>query len=117
MKSKLVEDYIAGFEPEIQKRLQLMRETILSVAPDAEECISYKMPAYKLNGILVYFAGYKNHIGFYALPTGHAKFINDLVNYKTGKGSVQFPNSSDLPIDLIKKMVEFRVEENLSKIK
>ncbi len=115
MKSELVDDYISAFDSEIQEKLQLMRNTILSVAPNVEEFISYKMPAYKLNGILVYFAGFKNHIGFYALPTGHKKFVKELSKYKTGKGSVQFPNNQDLPVELIKKMVEFRIKENLTK--
>jgi uncharacterized protein YdhG (YjbR/CyaY superfamily) len=90
-----------------------MRQTIKEAAPDAEEVISYKMPAFKYHGMLVYFAAYKKHIGFYALPTGHSEFKEELSVYKQGKGSVQFPLSQPLPLDLITKMVKFRVLENL----
>jgi uncharacterized protein YdhG (YjbR/CyaY superfamily) len=90
-----------------------MRQTIKEAAPDAEEVISYKMPAFKYHGMLVYFAAYKKHIGFYALPTGHSEFKEELSVYKQGKGSVQFPLNQALPLDLITKMVKFRVLENL----
>ena len=117
-KVKTVEDYIAGFPPEIQEPLIQMRKTIQRVAPQAQECISYGMPAYKTEGKpLVYFAGYKSHIGFYATPTGHQAFKKELTTYKQGKGSVQFPLSSPLPLSLIKKIVEFRVRENMKKEK
>ena len=115
MKSKLVDDYISAFDPEAQLKLQLVRNAIFSAAPESEECISYKMPAYKMNGMLVYFAGCKKHIGFYALPTGHEKFSLELSKYKSGKGSVQFPYHLELPIPLIREMVKFRVVENLKK--
>ena len=109
----LVDTYIATFPATTQKMLQQMRETILNAAPNAEESISYGMPAYKLNGKpLVYFAGYKNHIGFYATPTGHKEFEAELSNYKQGKGSVQFPVTEPLPIGLIKRIVAFRAKEN-----
>jgi len=109
----LVDTYIATFPATTQKMLQQIRETILNAAPNAEESISYGMPAYKLNGKpLVYFAGYKNHIGFYATPTGHKEFEAELSNYKQGKGSVQFPVTEPLPIGLIKRIVVFRVKEN-----
>jgi len=85
----------------------------LQTAPDAVESISYAMPAYKLNGKpLVYFAGYKNHIGFYATPTGHEAFKEELSKYKQGKGSVQFPVDEPMPLDLIRRIVAFRVENN-----
>ena len=91
---------------------------ILTEAPNAIESISYGMPAYKLNGKpLVYFAGYKHHIGFYATPSGHSEFAKELANYKEGKGSVQFPIKEKFPYDLIKRMVAFRVKENLVKTK
>lgn len=90
-----------------------MRATIKKAAPAADESISYAMPAYKLNGKpLVYFAGYEGHIGFYATPTGHAKFAKQLSGYKQGKGSVQFPLTGSLPLDLIADIVKF----NMSKI-
>jgi uncharacterized protein YdhG (YjbR/CyaY superfamily) len=113
-----VEDYIASFPKDIQEVLIKMRKTILEKAPEAVEFISYGMPCYKTNGKpLVYFAGYQNHIGFYATPTGHLKFSEELSKYKTGKGSVQFPINQPLPIDLIERIVEFRVNENKSKSK
>lgn len=94
-----------------------MRTLIKKAAPKAEELISYKMPAYKYYGVLVYFAGYKNHCGFYAAPTGHATFKKELKVYKTGKGSVQFPHDQPLPTALITKIVKFRVKENAEKAK
>lgn len=114
---KNVDDYIAGFEPAVQERLQQMRGTILKAAPNAEELISYMMPAYKYHGVLVYFAGYKNHIGFYATPNGHQAFKKELSKYKQGKGSVQFPINEPLPLSLVRKIVKFRVKQNLQKAK
>lgn len=113
-----VEDYIASFPKDIQEILIKMRKTILEKAPESVEHISYGMPSYKTNGKpLVYFAAYKTHIGFYATPTGHIEFAEELSKYKTGKGSVQFPINQPLPIDLIERIVEFRVNENKSKSK
>lgn len=113
-----VNQYIAQFPPETQKLLQQVREVIIRTAPDAEESISYAMPAYKLHRKpLVYFAGYKNHIDFYATPTGHEAFKEELSKYKQGKGSVQFPITEPMPLDLIKRIVTFRVSENLVKAK
>jgi len=108
-----VEAYILEFPAEIQIKLFQMRETIKENAPEASEGISYGMPAYKLNKKpLVYFGGFEKHIGFYATPSGHERFKKQLTEYKHGKGSVQFPNSKDLPLDLIAEIVKFRVEEN-----
>lgn len=108
-----VDQYIAGFTPAVKKQLEQVRKTIRDNAPDAVEGISYGMPGFKYLGKpLVYFAGYENHIGFYATPTGHEAFKKDLAVYKTGKGSVQFPLSSPMPLALIKKIVRFRVKEN-----
>ena len=108
---KSVDDYIGSLPQEIQSTLTDIRNTILQNAPDAIESISYGMPAYKLNGQpLVYFAGYKNHIGFYATPTGHTEFKEELSIYKQGKGSVQFPPDA-VPLALIKRIVEFRISE------
>lgn len=113
-----VNQYITQFPPETQKLLQQVREIILETAPNAEESVSYGMPAYKLNGKpLVYFAGYKNHIGFYATPTDHEAFKDELSKFKQGKGSVQFPNTEPMPLTLIKRIVIFRVSENLAKAK
>ncbi|MFZ1313007.1 MAG: DUF1801 domain-containing protein [Chitinophagaceae bacterium] len=110
-----VDDYIAGFPPPVRKLLLSLRKTIKAAAPKAEELISYQMPAYKYKGVLVYFAAFEKHIGFYATPTGHATFKKELANYKTGKGSVQFPITEPLPLDLVKKIVQFRVKENEAK--
>lgn len=110
-----IDSYIAGFTESIQERLQQMRKTIQKAAPDAEETISYAMPTFKQDGILVHFAGYEHHIGFYALPTGNAAFEKELSHYKTGKGSIQFPHNELLPLALVEKMVKFRVKENAEK--
>ena len=114
-KPKDINEYIAGFTPEIQKLLEQVRQTVQKTAPDAKETISYDMPAFKLNGNLVYFAAFTKHIGFYALPSGNEAFQKELSNYKTGKGSIQFPFDKPLPLDLIAKIVKFRVEENTKK--
>lgn len=112
-KYKSVDEYIGAFPETTQPLLKKLREIIKSKAPDASESIAYGMPAYKTKGKpLVYFAGYENHIGFYATPTGHAAFAKDLSRYKQGKGSVQFPLSEPLPFELIARMVEYRVKEN-----
>jgi uncharacterized protein YdhG (YjbR/CyaY superfamily) len=117
-KAKSVEAYIATFPPEVQERLRQVRATVKASAPDAAEMIAYGMPAYKLNGKpLVYFAGYANHLGFYATPTGHEAFSEELSRYKQGKGSVQFPLAEPTPLDLIARIVKFKVQENASKIK
>jgi uncharacterized protein YdhG (YjbR/CyaY superfamily) len=108
-----VDEYIASFPLETQEILQQIRATIQVAAPEAEESISYAMPAYKLNGALVYFAGYKNHIGFYATPQGHQEFAKELSVYKQGKGSVQFPIDKPMPLDLVARIVKFRVAENM----
>ncbi len=110
-----VEEYIGSFPEGVRELLKQMRAAILANAPGAEEGIAYQMPAYRLNGKpLVYFAGFKNHIGFYATPTGHAKFAEELSGYRKGKGSVQFPIDKPLPMDLIVRIIKFRVEENQS---
>jgi uncharacterized protein YdhG (YjbR/CyaY superfamily) len=110
-----MDEYIAASSKEVRQLLKQMRTAIKAAAPEAEELISYGMPAYKQNGMLVYFAGYKNHIGFYATPTGHKAFIKELAKYKQGKGSVQFPAEEPLPLALITKIVKFRVKENEEK--
>ncbi len=115
---KTVADCIATFPPETQKLLKQVRATIKKAAPKAEEYIGYGMPAYKYNGKpLVYFSGFKSHIGFYATPTGHAEFKAELAQYKQGKGSVQFPIDEPIPLKLIERIVKFRVKENAVKVK
>lgn len=111
-----VDEYILEFENETRERLISVRKLIRENAPEAVESISYGMPAYKVNGKpLVYFAGYKAHIGFYATPTGHKAFEKELSKYKQGKGSVQFPLNEPLPMKLIKEIVLFRLAENNEK--
>jgi len=113
-----IDEYIANFPKETQIILEKIRTTIKNIVPESEETISYAMPAFKLNKkALVYFAGYKNHIGFYATPTGHKEFKEELSNFKQGKGSVQFPLDNQIPYDLIKRIVKFRVEKNKKKNK
>jgi uncharacterized protein YdhG (YjbR/CyaY superfamily) len=110
------DEYISGFSADVQTILNQVRTTIRQSSPEAEESIGYGMPAYKLKGKpLVYFAGFKNHIGFYATPSGHSEFAKELSKYKQGKGSVQFPLDQPIPYELIAQIVEFRAFENLEK--
>ncbi len=111
-----VEKYIAAFDRKTQSILKKLRQLIKKAAPEAEEKLAYGIPAYKTEGRpLVYFAAYKNHIGFYATPTGHKQFEKPLSKYKQGKGSVQFPLDEPMPYELIEKIVRFRVKENKNK--
>lgn len=108
-----VDKYIAGFPEDVQKRLNTMRKTILTEVPDAEEKIGYGIPTYKLDGKnLVHFGGFKNHVGFYPAPSGLTAFEKELSAYKAAKGSVQFPHEESLPLDLVKKIVKFRLKEH-----
>jgi len=108
-----IDEYIGTFPEDVQKILQELRATIKAAAPDAEEKISYQMPTFYLKGNLVHFAAYKNHVGFYPTPSGIEKFNAELSKYAGAKGSVQFPINDPLPLDLVQKIVEFRVIENL----
>lgn len=110
-----IDSYIQSFPENIQKMLQEVREAIRAAAPDARETISYRMPTYVLNGNLVHFAGYQNHIGFYPTPSGIEAFKAELVVYKTSKGAIQFPVSQPMPLDLITRITAFRVSESLQK--
>jgi uncharacterized protein YdhG (YjbR/CyaY superfamily) len=101
----------------VQQRLQKMRLTVKKAAPQAKEKISYGIPAFTLNGMLVWFAAFKNHIGFYPRTSAIAAFKKELSHYKGAKGSVQFPFDKPLPLHLISRIVKFRVKENLSKSK
>ena len=107
-----IDHYIESFPPIVQKQLKEIRAIIKAAAPEAQELISYCMPAYKLNGVLVYFAGYKGHIGFYPTPSGIKQFLPKIQAYKHSKGAVQFPIDQPLPKKLIKEMVVFRIKEN-----
>ncbi|MFZ4400084.1 MAG: iron chaperone [Bacteroidales bacterium] len=114
-KPDTIDDYIAAFPEETQKRLTQVRETIKKAAPAAEEVISYSMPAFRKNGILVYFAAYSKHIGFYPTSSGILAFKDEISGYKAAKGSVQFPLDKPLPLELITKIVKFRLSENMQK--
>lgn len=112
-----IDEYIANFPKDIQVVLKKIRTTIRKAAPNAEEAIKYQMPTFVLEGNLVHFAAFKNHIGFYPVPTGIEKFKKELSVYKGAKGSVQFPLDQPIPYELIGKIVKFRVKENLEKAK
>jgi uncharacterized protein YdhG (YjbR/CyaY superfamily) len=110
-----MDEYIAGFPPEVRAILEKIRETIREVAPEADETIKYQIPTFTLLGNLVHFAAFKRHIGFYPTPTGVEAFRVELSAYAQGKGSVQFPLDRPIPYDLIRRIVEYRVQENISK--
>jgi len=115
-KAKNIDEYIATFPAGVQELLEKVRDTIRQAAPDAQETISYAIPTFTLNrSNLVHFAGYKNHIGFYPARTGSEAFKEELSGFKTGKGSVQFPIDQPIPLDLIRKIVKFRVQETYEK--
>ena len=114
-KCQSVDKYIRGFPKNIQEKLKSIRMIIKKAAPEALETISYQIPAYKLNGILVYFAGYKNHIGFYPLASAIKVFKSKIENYAYSKGSIQFPIDEKPPKDLIEEIVRYRVAENAKK--
>jgi uncharacterized protein YdhG (YjbR/CyaY superfamily) len=115
---KDIDEYIAGFPNDVQQILQKIRMTISKAAPDAEETISYQIPTFNLEGkYLVYFAAYKKHIGLYPAPRGIEKFKKELSVYEGGKGTVRFPLDKPIPFGLIKRIVKFRVKENLERAK
>jgi uncharacterized protein YdhG (YjbR/CyaY superfamily) len=107
---RLVDEYIARF-PKSRRILEELRRVVRKSAPQATEAWSYGMPTFKLNGNLVHFAAYKNHIGFYPTPSAIAAFKQELVQYKTSKGAIQFPLDKPIPFDLVERMVKFRVKE------
>jgi len=113
--AKKIDEYIAGFPPDVQEILQKVRTTIRRAAPQAQETISYQMPTFRLEGNLVHFAAFKNHIGLYPTPSGTERFRKELSSYEAGKGSIRFPLDKPIPYDLIAKIVKFRVRENLEK--
>jgi uncharacterized protein YdhG (YjbR/CyaY superfamily) len=111
--SKEVDDYISGYPAEVQVLLEQVRATIRDAAPEAEEAFKYRLPTYVLNGNLVHFGAFKNHIGLYATPSGNIAFDKELSVYKVSKGAVRFPINQPLPLDLISRIVKYRVKENL----
>jgi uncharacterized protein YdhG (YjbR/CyaY superfamily) len=113
---KTIDEYIKSFPEDVQSILERMRQTIQKAAPEAVEEISYQIPTFKLNGKnLVHFAGYKNHIGFYPIPSSIQAFKKKLSQYNGGKGSVQFPLDKPIPYELVKEIVVFRMHENMMK--
>ena len=113
--NKTVDEYIASYPKEVQSILKKIRNMIIKSAPKVVESISYGMPGYKLHGKpFVYFGGFEHHIGFYPTPSGTTKFKKELSKYKSGKGSVQFQLDEPIPFDLIQRIIEFRIRENVS---
>ena len=112
---KTIDDYIAGFPPDVRAILQKLRATIRRAAPGAEEAIKYRLPTFVLRGNLVHFGAFKKHIGFYATPAGNKQFREEISAYQGAKGSVQFPLDKPIRYGLISKMVKFRVKENLER--
>lgn len=110
-----IDEYIAAFPEDVRKVLNQLRQAIQATAPEAEETISYQMPTYTLHGNLVHFAAFKHHIGFYPTPTGIEAFQKELAPYKGAKGSVQFPLDQPLPLPLIRRIVQYRMKENLER--
>lgn len=115
IKFKTVDEYISSYPLKTKKILKEIRKTIKKAAPEAEEVISYNMPAFKLHGMLVWYAAFKNHIGFYPMTTAIAAFKKELSVYEGAKGSVRFPVDKQIPLGLISRIVKFRVRENLEK--
>ncbi|MDR0516294.1 MAG: DUF1801 domain-containing protein [Fibromonadaceae bacterium] len=114
---KTIDEYIKAFEPKIQKTLNEIRSYIKTIAPEATEKISYGMPTFYLNGNLVHFAAFKEHYGFFPSPSGIDAFEKELAPYRTGKGTLRFPLDKPIPWNIIKKVVQFRIKENLNKVK
>lgn len=113
--AETIDEYISEFPKETQKILERIRKTVRKAAPNAVEAIKYNIPTFVLNGNLVHFGAFKNHVGFYPAPTGIKEFEKELSIYKQGKGSAQFPLDQPMPLNLITKIVEFRVKQNLEK--
>jgi len=116
-KPQSVDEYLAGFDAGTRKILKQVRAAIKQAAPEAEEVISYSMPAFKWNGMLVWYAGYARHIGFYPKPEALLAFKKELSVYKSSKGAVQFPLDKPMPLTLIKKIVKFRMKKNATTIR
>ncbi|HYM00385.1 MAG TPA: DUF1801 domain-containing protein [Blastocatellia bacterium] len=111
-KFKSVDEYFSTLPQEARDALEIMRKTIKQAAPKAEEAISYNMPAFKYNGMLVWYAAFKEHIGFYPKASAMAAFKDELAGYRTSKGAIQFPLGKGIPVSLVKKIVKFRLKED-----
>jgi uncharacterized protein YdhG (YjbR/CyaY superfamily) len=114
-KYKSVDEYLSAMSVTTKSKLEQLRKTIQKAAPKAEEVISYNMPAFKQEGALVYYAGYKAHIGFYPVSSAIRKFKDDLSGFELSKGTIRFPLDKPIPVSLVSKIVKFRVKENLEK--
>ena len=112
-----IDEYISAFSPKVQAVLRRIRKVIHSAAPDAKEVISYRMPAFKLNGVLVYFAAFKNHIGLYPPIRGDARLLKAVSPYAGEKGNLRFPLDQPIPYALIERIVKLRVKQDLAKAK
>jgi len=113
--SATIDEYISRLTPEVQEILQKIRLTIRGAAPDAEEAISYQIPAFKLHGVLLYFGAFKNHIGLYPPIRGDAELMKAIAPYAGEKGNLQFPLDRPIPYDLIERITRLQVERNLAK--
>jgi uncharacterized protein YdhG (YjbR/CyaY superfamily) len=110
--TQTIDEYIAGFPPDVRARLESIRAVILEVAPDSVEAIKYGIPTFVYEGNLVHFGAFKHHIGFYPAPSGLEKFKSKLAQFKSSKGAVRFPNDQPLPLDLVREITAFRLQEN-----
>lgn len=113
--AQTIDNYIASYPPEVQERLAAIRAAVREIAPQAEEAIKYGIPTFVLDGNLVHFGAFKHHIGFYPAPSGLEQFDDELTQYPRSKGAVQFPLDQPLPLDLIRRITAFRVQENQNK--
>jgi uncharacterized protein YdhG (YjbR/CyaY superfamily) len=111
-----IDEYMLGLAPDVRAILQKVREAVRNAAPDAEEVISYRMPAFKLNGIIVYFAAFKKHIGLYPPVKGDARLELAVAPYAGPKGNLKFPLDEPIPFDLIERIARFRLKQNLARI-
>jgi uncharacterized protein YdhG (YjbR/CyaY superfamily) len=114
---KTVDAYIAGFAKDVQVKLQAVRRTIRKAAPEAEEVISYQIAGYRLDGMLIFFAGYKDHVGIYPIPAGTKAFQRRVAPYRSGRSTVRFPLDKPIPLDLVKEMVRYRMKERAARKK
>jgi uncharacterized protein YdhG (YjbR/CyaY superfamily) len=110
-----IDEYIAGYPEEIQKHLKEIRQVIKSTIPEARETIKYGIPTFELLGNVVHFGGYKGHIGFYPAPSGIEHFKEEITPYLASKGTLQFPLDKPMPLELVRRITEFRMQENLEK--
>jgi uncharacterized protein YdhG (YjbR/CyaY superfamily) len=117
IKYQTIDEYLDSFHQDLKNKLQILRSTIQEAAPDSTEAICYQMPTFKFNGNLVHFAAYKSHIGFYPGPSAILAFVDELAPYNLSKGTIRFTIEDEIPLNLIVRIVKFRVEQNKSKLK